>query len=103
MHELGHVFLHLSGNYKEDSFFINSSQNDILEFEANQFARNALIDQDLWEEFESSTDVYSDKMILSFAKKNKIHPAIVRGRVCFEHNNYYRRKSSITQTNIISS
>ena len=102
MHELGHVFLHLTGDYKNHSFFINSSKNDILEFEANQFARNTLIPESEWEYFEIANNVFTDDVILNFAEKIKVHPAIVRGRVCFEHNKYYRRKSAITATNIIS-
>jgi HTH-type transcriptional regulator/antitoxin HigA len=102
MHELGHVFLHLTRDYQDHSFFINSSKNDILEFEANQFARNKLIPESEWEYFEMANNVFTDDIILNFAKKIKVHPAIVRGRVCFEHNKYYRRKSSITETNVIS-
>ncbi|MGJ8743687.1 ImmA/IrrE family metallo-endopeptidase [Polaribacter sp.] len=102
MHELGHVFLHLTGDYQGHSFFINSSKNDTLEFEANQFARNKLIPESEWEYFEIANNIFTDDVILNFAKKIKVHPAIVRGRVCFEHNKYYRRKSSITSTNIIS-
>jgi HTH-type transcriptional regulator/antitoxin HigA len=101
MHELGHVFLHLSGEFKDASFFINSSKNDVLEFEANQFARNVLIPENSWESFIENNNIFTDDVIYDFANKIKVHPAIVRGRVCFEYNNYYRRKSSITTINKI--
>lgn len=102
LHELGHVYLHLTKDYQDDSFYTNSSQNDILEFEANEFARNSLIPSEIWEEFEYSNAVFSDSAILELAKEIGVHPAIIRGRVCYEHNNYYRRKSSITNLNRIS-
>jgi len=102
MHELGHVFLHLTKDYSDESFYINSTKNSVLEFEANLFARNALIQQHEWENFERSHLIYTDEAIIEFSKKINVHPAIIRGRVCFEYNNYYRRKSSITSENVIS-
>lgn len=102
MHELGHVFLHLTQKHGNECFYINSSKDNILEFEANLFARNALIPPDEWKKFERSHSIYTDEAIIEFSKKINVHPAIIRGRVCFEYNNYYRRKSSITSDNIIS-
>jgi HTH-type transcriptional regulator/antitoxin HigA len=100
-HELGHVYLHLSKDYSNESFFTNNSDNDKLEFEANEFARNSLIPLILWEEFEMNSFGFSDDEITEFAKKIGIHPAIVWGRVCYEHNSFYRRASKIRETNYI--
>ncbi len=103
MHELGHVFLHLTkkGGHSQESFFTNNSQNDQLEAEANIFARNSLIPQKDWNNFILESPNFRDEFILKFSKKVNIHPAIVRGRVCYEYNNYYRRASDITTINKI--
>jgi HTH-type transcriptional regulator / antitoxin HigA len=102
MHEIGHIYSHLTKpKYKSESFFINNTKNDILEFEADMFARNELIAQEKWDEFVAKNPVFTDGAIYDFANEVKIHPAVVRGRVCFEFNNYYRRKSSINDLNNI--
>lgn len=103
MHELGHVYNHLTkAKFKSESFFTNNTKNDILEFEADSFARNELISLDEWNQFIESNDVFSDDVIIDFAEEINIHPAIIRGRVCYEYNNYYRRASNITTTNKIN-
>jgi len=103
MHELGHVYKHLTkAKFKSESFFTNNTKNDILEFEADSFARNELIPLDAWNQFIQANDVFSDDVIIDFAEEINIHPAIVRGRVCYEYNNYYRRASNITSTNKIN-
>lgn len=103
MHELGHIYKHLTKEkYKSESFFTNNSKNDILEFEADMFARNELIPQEEWNEFVANNPIFTDKAIYDFSNKIEIHPAIVRGRVCYEFNNYYRRRSSINDLNNIS-
>ncbi|WP_417612574.1 HigA family addiction module antitoxin [Owenweeksia hongkongensis] len=100
MHELGHVYRHLTQkDYSSHSFFTNNTDNDILEFEANEFARNELIPKEAFDSFIQTYPVYTDAIIRRFAKENKIHPGIVRGRICFEFNNYYRRKSGIIREN----
>lgn len=101
-HELGHVYKHLvKPEYHYASFFTNNTKNDVLEFEADNFARNELIPEAEWNDFVESHIEFKDIYIYKFAKKVGIHPAIVRGRVCFEFENYYRRSSEITSSNII--
>ena len=103
MHELGHVYTHLTkSKYKGESFFTNNTKNDLLEFEADNFARNELIPIEEWNEFVLSNEVFSDDVIYDFAERINIHPAVVRGRVCFEYPNYYRRASEITKSNKIN-
>lgn len=103
LHEIGHIFEHLTNSkkaeYKNAEFFINSSKTDLVEFEADTYASQKLINQDLFEEFISSHDEYTDDLIIEFAERNKIHPGIVRGRICFEFPEYYRKRSSITAMN----
>lgn len=104
-HELGHIFEHLTNpkkpEFKDEEFFVNSSNTELVEFEADNYARNHLIEQKLWNDFINLNEEFSDEVILDFAKRHKIHPGIVRGRVCFEYNEYYRKRSSITAMNRI--
>ena len=94
-HELGHIYKHLVNN--DNAEFIDLDikneeeeyKNSIEEKQANEFAQNALIIKEDWEEF--SKNLYlnnNDDSMMKFAKKIKIHPCIVRGRVCFTLNEY---------------
>ncbi len=103
-HEIGHIFEHLTNpnkpEYREAQFFVNSSSNtEIVEFEADKYATKNLIDVDLFNDFIVMNDEYSDESIIRFSNENKVHPGIVRGRVCYLHNEYYRKRSSITLLN----
>jgi len=102
-HELGHVFEHLTNpkrpEFRNEEFFINSSNTVLVEFEADNYASNNLIDSDLFNDFIAFNDEYSDAVILEFSSKNRIHPGIVRGRICHLFNEYYRKRSSITSLN----
>lgn len=93
-HELGHIYEHLLNNnsaefidldYKVQS---NAYKKDPKEKEANLFAEQQLIDKDAWKSFYKKNDNYSDEEIIAFAKANKIHPCIVRGKISFKRNNY---------------
>lgn len=101
-HELGHVFKHLTNSkYKDEEFFVNSSVEAIEEYEANVYARNHLINSDLWNDFIILNDEFNDDVIYNFSSKIKVHPAIIRGRVCFEFPEYYRKRSSINSINVL--
>jgi HTH-type transcriptional regulator/antitoxin HigA len=100
MHELGHVFLHLTKSGKYQEFYSDFRPLDMVkeESEADRFATEALIPQSEWEQFYYNHD-FTDVAIKRFARKIKVHPAIIRGRVCHHHNDYYRRRSSINSDN----
>lgn len=94
-HELGHVYKHLVNN--DHAEFIDLEikneedeyKNSAEEKQANEFAQDSLISKQDWADF--SSNLYtnnSDEAIIKFAKKIKIHPCIVRGRVCFTLNDY---------------
>lgn len=94
-HELGHIYKHLVNN--DNAEFIDLDikneeeeyKNSIEEKQANEFAQNALITKEDWQEFSKSLYLNNnDECIIKFAKKIKIHPCIVRGRVCFTLNEY---------------
>lgn len=106
-HEIGHVFEHLTNpnrpEFKEEEFFINNNKNtEIVEFEANTYATNNLIDPNKFNDFILLNDDFSDDVIFDFAKKNEVHPAIIWGRICHEFPEYYRKRSSVRALNIIS-
>lgn len=85
-----YIFLHLVNNNTAEFIDLDkehSSQEYINrkeEKEANEFAANALIAKEAWKKFTSETPVFEETAILSFAKNNKVHPAIVMGRFLFE-------------------
>ena len=94
-HELGHVYKHLVNN--DTAEFIDLEikneeeeyKNSAEEKQANEFAQDGLINKTDWEDF--SKNLFSnnnDESIIEFAKKIKINPSIVRGRICFALNDY---------------
>lgn len=102
MHELGHVFLHLVNNNTAEfidldkNFAINEYKKSVAEKEANEFSRNALINSDSWDEFINENPVFDEIAIREFAHKQKVNPAIVQGRFCFE-TNMYKVRSDIAK------
>lgn len=102
-HELGHVFCHLTNpekpKYKEVNFYTNNSKNTIEEFEADKYAENNLINRHLWDDFIDFNDSFNDDVIIEFSKKIKVHRGIVRGRVCNEFPEYWKKRTTITASN----
>lgn len=81
MHELGHVACHWSKGLN-DGFFDDESveTDDALEIEADSFARNALIPDEIWASSFVRYTRSTDK-VRQFARGLKISPAIVAGRI----------------------
>lgn len=77
-HELAHLIKHS----KKDIFIDQdgNSKNEI-EKEADDYAKNILIDRKKYEEFVNDNSCFSDKIILEFALREKINPGIVVGRL----------------------
>lgn len=104
-HELGHVFCHLTKVNNQSIFFINSDltpNSDKKEIEADDFANDNLIDEDLWLKFYyTNIDNFNDGNILRFAEDNRIHPGIIRGRICNMDKSYYKKRSAINSINKI--
>lgn len=90
MHELGHVFLHLVNNNTAEFIDLDKEHNTAEyrnskeEKEANEFSRNSLIDESSWTTFLNNNPQFVEEAVIQFAAKNKLHPAIVQGRYCFE-------------------
>lgn len=94
-HELGHIYKHLVNNdtvefidletKNEDEEYRNSTE----EKQANHFAQNSLIKEEDWNIFKKNLAYNkNDEAMIAFAKQIKIHPSIIRGRVCFALNNF---------------
>jgi HTH-type transcriptional regulator/antitoxin HigA len=78
-HEIGHIILH----GKKDIFLENIEYTDMQkerEREADNYASNILLTKSQEKEIIASND-FSQKSIISFAKKFGTHPAIIVGRL----------------------
>lgn len=97
MHELGHVFLHLLNNNTAQFIDVEEDtdgyKNSKEEKEADDFARDALINKAEWNNFFNQTPVFDEAAILKFARKQKLHPAIVKGRFMFETKDFKVRSN----------
>lgn len=88
MHELGHVFLHLFDGLRFD-FFDEEGGNDgdAIEAEADKFALDALIPENLWDQC-LSRFALSEEAVKIDAETIGIDPSIIAGRIRKERGNY---------------
>lgn len=87
-HELGHVFLHLFDGRRYDFFDeANGGAGDTLESEADQFALNALIPDNLWNKC-LSRFALSEEAVKLDAERLGISASIIAGRIRKERNDY---------------
>lgn len=87
-HELAHASLHL-GNDNED-FYDNldvESAGDVREAQADDLASEMLIPRNIWES-SPARHLRSLDAVEHLAKRLKIHPAIVAGRMRYQTGNY---------------
>jgi HTH-type transcriptional regulator/antitoxin HigA len=96
-HELGHICQHLindnTAEFIDVDLDICSKDGEYKEErEADTFAQNNLIDPKSWEDFFSSYSRLQEDAIIKFAQEQKIHPAVVKGRICHELK-YYKFKT----------
>lgn len=101
MHEIGHVYHHISqSNDYTNGFYSDFKALDLVkeEAEADKFATDALIPQKEWDQFYYNFN-FTDAAIKQFSRRIKVHAAIIRGRVCHKHTEYYRKRTSINATN----
>lgn len=93
-HELGHLNLHLNKNnfaFFDDTESQHSRVHDAHESEANDFASNRLIPNDLWKQWRrANSGIVSRDEIRSFADRLGISPAIVAGRLRWETSDYLK-------------
>jgi len=89
MHELGHVYKHLVNNNEAQFIDIENNYGDSAEEkEANDFARNALISKDDWEEFCFRYNKPNETEFKKFAQEINVHPALLLGRYSYEKKKY---------------
>ncbi|PIW27257.1 MAG: DNA-binding protein [Rhodospirillales bacterium CG15_BIG_FIL_POST_REV_8_21_14_020_66_15] len=88
MHELGHVFLHLFDGLRFD-FFDEEGGNDgdVIEAEADKFALDTLIPENLWDQC-LSRFALSEEAVKIDAETIGIDPSIIAGRIRKERGNY---------------
>jgi HTH-type transcriptional regulator / antitoxin HigA len=93
LHELAHLGRHFKGK-DTGSFFDDHSlrkesklNEDDQEFEADEWAENALISIKDWEDLNKS-GIPSVGRVLDLSLKSSIHPAIIAGRIRYENKNY---------------
>jgi HTH-type transcriptional regulator / antitoxin HigA len=83
MHELGHIVAGHQGVYLDN---LDELEKNSEEEEANQLARNWLIDEQALNSFVVETQPkFSKKAITNFAQAQKRHPGIILGRL--QHEN----------------
>lgn len=88
LHEVAHVLLHhrtgLSTGFFDDT---SLSSLDDFEREANEFAQNLLIPDEIWTRSPARI-AKGPEPVESLAKQLKISPAIIFGRIRMERDNY---------------
>lgn len=90
MHELAHLGLHLNNNPDDvfvDELNFSDTDSSLFENEADHYANESLIPNDLWESSDARLSLHRSD-VFQLADLANTHPAIVVGRVRFENNNY---------------
>lgn len=92
MHELAHIVLHY--DVLDNPIFddLEDDNQDIIEIKANRLAKQSFVDRAVWRNCPAK---YSrdEKVVLEFASKVNIHPAVIAGMLQKETNTYniYRK------------
>ena len=98
-HELSHLALHLKNS--DDYFFDDLSGNKDLsdiEKEADSYAEKLLIDNKEWKKFYKK--YLSEEDIKTFARDERIAPAIVAGRIQKERNDFSHFRNLLGQNQV---
>lgn len=93
LHELAHIGRHMEGN-KAEAFVddltlrdVEGVQRDVREEEADEWAENGLIPEDVWSTSRVK-DAPSPLAVVELAQRLSIHPAIIAGRIRHETKNF---------------
>ncbi len=90
LHELTHVERHLGDGGERlfvDDFDLRAKDDDQREREADEWAEEALIPKQLWNEHHAQ-DAPTPSNVIALAQEVGVHPAIVAGRIRWRHGNY---------------
>ena len=71
----------LKHSKKEVFVDFEQMQNDEIEQEADEYARNILISDEIYQKFIKEHHIYNHKIIMDFSKENNISPGILVGRL----------------------
>ncbi len=93
LHELAHVGRHMEGD-GDTSFVddlslrnIEGARRDPKEAQADEWAEEALVPHEIWETSEARRNP-TPMTVVNLSKALQVHPAIVAGKVRYEHRNY---------------
>lgn len=90
LHEFCHVGHHLGEDVSLILDDLEVKSTDVVEGEADAFAKDALIPPEIWEEAMNDPTSFSSEGLMSVAGKAGVHPAIVAGRWQRDNNDYRR-------------
>ena len=97
-HELSHIYLHLDNHHLAFFDEINGeedAEDHPEEREADEFARNLLIPEDVWQRQAGRMENASHEDVTQLAEQLQISPAIVAGRVRWETGDFKRFHSLV--------
>ncbi len=99
LHELAHLVLHLN-ELKDAVFFdVEGEEKDVAERAANRLGKDSLVDRESWRSCDPKFDS-SDRAVLKYATKERVHPAIVAGLLRRESGNYTRYSKIINEHDV---
>ena len=87
IHELSHILLHFDTINSPIVDDINNLADSLIEREANELVIDTIIERDKWKTLKSRKQ--SNKNVISIAKKNLLHPAILAGILRYERKEFY--------------
>jgi HTH-type transcriptional regulator / antitoxin HigA len=94
LHELAHIGLHMSGTNNNEAFIddlslrdVQSARRDPRETEADEWAENGLIPEDVWNTSKVK-DNPTPLAVMELAQRLGVHPAIIAGRIRHETRNF---------------
>ena len=83
-HEIGHL---LNGDIINTQFIDYADARSDMEDKADEFARKTLIDEESYSIF-IKENILTEEKIIEFAKKQRVQPFVIVGRIQKEKNNY---------------
>jgi HTH-type transcriptional regulator/antitoxin HigA len=94
LHELAHIGRHMSGTNNNEAFIddlslrdVQSARRDPRETEADEWAENGLIPEDIWNTSKVK-DNPTPLAVMELAQRLGVHPAIIAGRIRHETRNF---------------
>ena len=86
-HELSHIHLHFQTEQDTDFFDDSEVESNDIELEADEFALNALVPPEMWNNCISRFSLDTDTARTE-AEQFQIHPSLIAGRIRHERQNY---------------